>query len=136
MVDRKKLKNPNGLILGTPGSGKSFSAKREIANAFLVTDDDVIVCDPEAEYTALVQKFEGQVIKISPSSTQYINPMEESARMTALQKIPQLSGLTVAPVAPEMLEQVRGGRKVLWQMKKADPELENTQNIRFITSSY
>lgn len=40
MVDRKKLKNPNGLILGTPGSGKSFSAKREITNAFLVTDDD------------------------------------------------------------------------------------------------
>ena len=40
MVDRKLLKNPNGLILGTPGSGKSFSAKREIANAFLVTDDD------------------------------------------------------------------------------------------------
>ena len=79
MVDRKKLKNPNGLILGTPGSGKSFSAKREIANAFLVTDDDVIVCDPEAEYTALVKKFEGQVIKISPSSTQYINPMDINA---------------------------------------------------------
>ena len=79
MVDRKKLKNPNGLILGTPGSGKSFSAKREIANAFLVTDDDVIVCDPEAEYTALVKKFEGQVIKISPSSTQYINPMDSNA---------------------------------------------------------
>ena len=76
MVDRKKLKNPNGLILGTPGSGKSFSAKREIANAFLVTDDDVIICDPEAEYAALVQKFEGQVIKISPASTQYINPMD------------------------------------------------------------
>jgi len=69
MVDRKKLKNPNGLILGTPGSNKSFSAKREIANAFLVTNDDVIVCNPEAEYTALVQKFEGQVIKISPSGT-------------------------------------------------------------------
>ena len=79
MVDRKKLKNPNGLILGTPGSGKSFSAKREIANAFLVTDYDVIVCDPEAEYTALVKKFEGQVIKISPSSTQYINPMDINA---------------------------------------------------------
>ena len=79
MVDRKKLKNPNGLVLGTPGSGKSFSAKREIANAFLVTDDDVIVCDPEAEYTALVKKFEGQVIKISPSSTQYINPMDINA---------------------------------------------------------
>ncbi len=76
MVDRKKLKNPNGLILGTPGSGKSFSAKREIANAFLVTDDDVIICDPEAEYRALVECFEGQVIKISPTSTQYINPMD------------------------------------------------------------
>ena len=76
MVDRKKLKNPNGLILGTPGSGKSFSAKREIANAFLVTDDDVIICDPEAEYTALVQKLKGQVIHISPASTQYVNPMD------------------------------------------------------------
>ena len=49
MVDRKRLKNPNGLILGTPGSGKSFAAKREITNAFLATDDDIIVCDPEAE---------------------------------------------------------------------------------------
>ena len=76
MVDRKKLKNPNGLILGTPGSGKSFSAKREITNAFLVTDDDVIICDPEAEYTPLVNCLEGQVIKISPTSTDYINPMD------------------------------------------------------------
>ena len=76
MVDRKKLKNPNGLILGTPGSGKSFSAKREITNAFLTTNDDIIVCDPEAEYAALVTRLKGQVIKISPSSTQYINPMD------------------------------------------------------------
>lgn len=79
MIDRKKLKNPNGLILGTPGSGKSFSAKREITNAFLVTDDDIVICDPESEYTALVQKLKGQVIKISPSSTQYINPMDINA---------------------------------------------------------
>ena len=49
MADRKLLKNPNGLILGTPGSGKSFSAKREMANAFLITKDDIIVCDPEGE---------------------------------------------------------------------------------------
>ena len=76
MVDRKKLKNPNGLILGTPGSGKSFSAKREIANAFLVTDDDIIVADPESEYSPLVLRLGGQVIKISPNSTQYINPMD------------------------------------------------------------
>ena len=79
MVDRKLLKNPNGLILGTPGSGKSFSAKREITNAFLVTDDDIIICDPEAEYAPLVHRFNGQVIKISPTSTQYINPMDINA---------------------------------------------------------
>ena len=76
MVDRKKLKNPNGLILGTPGSGKSFSAKREITNAFLVTDDDIIICDPEAEYAPLVERLHGQVIHIGPASTQYINPMD------------------------------------------------------------
>ena len=76
MVDRKKLKNPNGLILGTPGAGKSFSAKREIANVILVTNDDVAVCDPEGEYHPLVRRLGGQVIKISPTSTQYINPMD------------------------------------------------------------
>lgn len=76
MADRKKLKNPNGLILGTPGSGKSFAAKREMANVMLSTDDDIIVCDPEAEYAPLVKKFGGQVIKISPNSKQYINPMD------------------------------------------------------------
>ena len=76
MVDRKKLKNPNGLILGTPGSGKSFSAKREMTNAFLVTDDDIIVCDPEGEYYPIVNKMQGQVIRISPTSRDYVNPMD------------------------------------------------------------
>jgi len=76
MVDRKQLKNPNGLILGTPGSGKSFSAKREMTNAFLITEDDIIVCDPEAEYFPLVQKLGGQVIRVSPVSSDYINPLD------------------------------------------------------------
>ncbi len=76
MVDRKALKNPNGIILGTPGSGKSFSAKREITNVFLVTNDDIIVCDPESEYAPLVEKLRGQVIRISPTSHQHINPMD------------------------------------------------------------
>ena len=57
-------------------SGKSFSAKREIANCFLLTSDDVIICDPEAEYEPLVERLHGQVIKISPTSTNYINPMD------------------------------------------------------------
>ena len=76
MVDRKKLKIPNGLILGTPGSGKSFAAKREILNVFLITDDDIIVCDPEGEYFPLVNALNGQVVKISAKSTDYINPMD------------------------------------------------------------
>ncbi len=76
MVDRKLLKNPNGLIFGTPGSGKSFSAKREIANCFLLTTDDIIICDPEAEYAPLVERLHGQVIKISPTSGDFINPMD------------------------------------------------------------
>jgi type IV secretory pathway VirB4 component len=76
MVDRKALKNPNGLILGTPGSGKSFAAKREIANAFLLTQDDITICDPEGEYSPLVERLKGQVIKISPTSGHFINPMD------------------------------------------------------------
>ena len=76
MVDRKKLKNPNGLILGTPGAGKSFSAKREITNAFFVTEDDIIIGDPEGEYYPLVHALGGQVIHISPTSHDYINPMD------------------------------------------------------------
>lgn len=76
LADRKKLKTPNGMILGTPGSGKSFSAKRSIVGVFLNTKDDILICDPEAEYFPLVNRLEGQVIKISPTSTQYVNPMD------------------------------------------------------------
>ena len=78
MADRKQLKNPNGLILGTPGSGKSFAGKREFSNAFLTTSDDIIICDPEGEYYPIVNALHGQLIKISPNSTQYINPMDIS----------------------------------------------------------
>lgn len=76
MVDRKKLKNPNGLILGTPGSGKSFAAKREIVNCFLQTKDDMIICDPEGEYYPLVERLHGQIIRISPMSKDHINPLD------------------------------------------------------------
>ncbi|MDE6902545.1 MAG: conjugal transfer protein TraE [Lachnospiraceae bacterium] len=76
MCDRKRLKNPNGLILGTPGAGKSFSAKREITNAFLITTDDIAIIDPEAEYSPLVTALGGQVVRVSPTSSHYINPMD------------------------------------------------------------
>lgn len=81
-ADRKSLKNPNGLILGTPGSGKSFSAKREISNAYIATDDDIVICDPEAEYCSLVSYIKGQVIKISQNSNCYINPFDISQKDT------------------------------------------------------
>ena len=76
LADRKQLKTPNGLILGTPGSGKSFSAKMCIGSVFLTTKDDIIICDPEAEYFPLVHRLGGQVIKISPTSNQRVNPMD------------------------------------------------------------
>jgi len=76
MADRLSLKNPNGLILGTPGSGKSFAAKREITNAFLITRDDIIICDPENEYSPLVEALHGQIIRISQNSADFVNPMD------------------------------------------------------------
>ena len=79
MADRKSLKAPNGLYLGTPGSGKSFAAKREIINVILVTKDRVIIVDPMGEYVPLVRRLGpdiGEVIEISPDSPCHINPMD------------------------------------------------------------
>lgn len=105
MVDRKKLKNPNGLILGTPGSGKSFSAKREITNAFLITSDDIFISDPEAEYYPLVQKLGGQVIKLSPNSKDYINPLDINLDNGEDDPIRDKSDFIIS-----LCEQVVGGR--------------------------
>ena len=76
MADRKTLRTPNGVILGTPGSGKSFSAKREILGSFLVTRDDILICDPEGEYYPLVKALGGEVIRLSTNSADYLNPMD------------------------------------------------------------
>ena len=76
MANRKKLKNPNGLFLGVPGSGKSFAAKREMVNVFLVTGDRIIIVDPMGEYSPLVRRKGGQVIEISPNSPHHINPLD------------------------------------------------------------
>ena len=115
MVDRKLLKNPNGLILGTPGSGKSFSAKREIANCFLLTSDDVIICDPEAEYAPLVERLHGQVIKISPTSTNYINPMDLNLDYSSLMDNGVQEAITIW--LPEMQFSLTGiwmGQQTMW----------------------
>lgn len=76
-LDRKQLKAPNGFVLGTPGSGKSFSVKREIVNILIQEErDEVIIIDPEREYVALGEKFAGEIVKISNESKTNINPMD------------------------------------------------------------
>ena len=76
LADRKTLKCPNGIVLGTPGSGKSFFAKREMANAFFATNDHILILDPENEYTALTEQLHGQTIYLAPDSHSYLNPMD------------------------------------------------------------
>jgi len=72
----RSLPNPNGLILGIPGTGKSFSAKREMFNVFLTTKDDILVIDPEGEYAPVINALHGQVIDVSQNSKNFINPLD------------------------------------------------------------
>jgi len=76
LINRSGLQNPNGIVLGVPGSGKSFACKREMVIVLLTTNDTVIVLDPEGEYAPLVRALQGQVIKLSPSTNNRLNPME------------------------------------------------------------
>ncbi len=76
LADRKKLKCPNGVVLGTPGSGKSFSCKREAADVYLHTSDDLLFLDPEHEYLSLCRQLSGQIIRLAPDSGDYINPLD------------------------------------------------------------
>lgn len=76
MLDRKQARCPNALKLGTPGSGKSMSCKSEIVSVFLTTPDDIFISDPEAEYYPLVKRLHGQVIRLSPTSKDFVNPLD------------------------------------------------------------
>ena len=76
VADRKQLLNGNAFILGVSGSGKSFSAKKEMVSLALSTDDDIIIIDPESEYRPLVEGLGGQVINISATSPNHINAMD------------------------------------------------------------
>lgn len=79
LLNRLSLKNPNGFILGAPGSGKSFAGKREMINVFLATDDDIIIIDPEREYSGLVNALKGRRMIVSAASNTHINPMDMTA---------------------------------------------------------
>ena len=76
MVNKANLLNQSSFLLGVPGSGKSFSAKELIVFLALSTDDDILICDPEGEYSALVKAMGGEVIGISASSNDHINAMD------------------------------------------------------------
>ena len=77
VFDRKNdIKNPSGFILGTPGSGKTMTAKAELYRVFLCTNDDIIVIDPEREYIPVVKELGGEIITISANSNTHINPFD------------------------------------------------------------
>ena len=71
LANRKELLNGNGFVLGVSGSGKSFTAKRELA-----TDDDIICIDPESEYRPIIEGLGGEVVNISATSPNHINAMD------------------------------------------------------------
>lgn len=75
-LNRKALVNPNGLVFGKPGYGKTFAIKREIIDSFLRTNDDIMVIDPEGEYRYLTRMLRGQVVELSVGSKYYINPLD------------------------------------------------------------
>ncbi|MDO4302174.1 MAG: DUF87 domain-containing protein [Clostridia bacterium] len=76
--DKKEIANPNGLTFGAPGMGKSMATKLEILKSFLVTNDYIYIFDPEGEYDRLVENLGGQVIRLSPTSKDYINMFDIS----------------------------------------------------------
>lgn len=83
LFDRMKgLVNPSGFVLACPGSGKSFTVKREIVNVFLGYEDaDILVIDPEREYWKLAEAFGGEVVKFSNGSKNHINPFDFDFRL-------------------------------------------------------
>ncbi len=76
MVNKANLLNQSSFLLGVPGSGKSFSAKELIVFLSLSTNDDILICDPEGEYSTLVKAMGGEVISISASSQDHINALD------------------------------------------------------------
>lgn len=79
LLNRRELKNGNAWVLGSPGSGKSFAVKAELASKALSEDCDIIVIDPEGEFGVLINALGGESVKIAPNSKSYINPLDINA---------------------------------------------------------
>lgn len=115
MADRKKLRNPNGLILGKPGYGKSFATKREIFNSFFVSTDDILILDPEREYENLVKYLDGQIIKLSNGTDTFINPMEVDLNLVMEEDREYDPVSDQIDFLVSLCEQLMGGRQGLTQ---------------------
>ena len=76
ICNKERLKNPNTLVLGVPGSGKSFLIKQEIETMMASNNDDIIICDPEGEYDIIMDYFSGEVIEIYAGGKDHINAMD------------------------------------------------------------
>ena len=77
ICNRKRLASPMGFVCGKPGSGKSFSVKREILNTVLAfPEDEVVIFDPAGEYSTLVGSCNGQNIRLAPDSDTSMNPFD------------------------------------------------------------
>lgn len=119
MADRKFLTNPNGLILGKPGSGKSFSGKREMINVLLVyPNDDILILDPEREYSPVVTAFGGQVIKISADSNDHINLMDINLNVKNSDDSDYDPLIMKSDFIMSVCEQIMGGRTGLEPVEK------------------
>ena len=110
--NRKTLKNPNGVVLGTPGAGKSFTCKREALDVFLSTNDSIIFLDPEREYSPLTSMLGGQNVFLNLSSDNYINPFDINENYADEDNPVQLKSDFII----SMIQLIAGGKQGLSQM--------------------
>lgn len=109
LINKAKLLNPNSFVLGVPGSGKSFSVKEQFVFLALSTKDDIIICDPEAEYGKIVEAMGGSVIRIASGGTDYINPLDMEEGYSDSNPISEKSELLMALF--EQLDKISIGGK-------------------------
>lgn len=114
-IDRSSGMNGNAFILGTSGGGKGVTAKNEMTQLLVTTDDDVIVLDPEREYLALGRRFDASVVDVSASSHDCVNPMDLDIDETSGEDPIRQKAVSVLA----MLEVLIGGRDGLSQEEKS-----------------
>lgn len=108
LANRALLLNGNGILSGVPGAGKSMSAKQEITQIILSTNDDVLIIDPENEFTPMVGEFDGIMIDVSGSSSVRINAMDMEEGYTDNEKNPMNALADKSEFVMSLFEQIMG----------------------------